>query len=60
MTNEYRKKMAQVGSFVGNVLLGGSGSLRGNFVIVRVLTDKISLNLREVKVFGPGKNFTVN
>merc|ERR1712179_552132 len=32
---------------------GGRGSRRGNFVIVRVLTDKKSLNLREVKVFGP-------
>ena len=44
-----------------NVLSGGSGSgsLRGNFVIVRVLTDDTPLEIREVKVFGPGKPFTV-
>ena len=40
-----REKLAEVGDLLGrNVLLDGRGSLRGNFVIVQVITDKKSLN----------------
>ena len=45
-----------------NVLLGIEGrgyrSLGGNFVVVRLvvdISDDEALDLREVKVFGPGK-----